>query len=196
MSEFDPEALAALHGPDTAQLLAATRGGDEVAREQLFRRLYEPLRRIARAQLARDFNASLDTTELVHETYLKLCGGLNPEAGDRAHFLSLSARAMRQILVDHFRSRQAIKRGGALPPLSLDEGRLPVEARGETLLALDQALGRLTSVSERAGRVVEMKFFGGMKEEEIAEVLAVSVRTVSSEWRRARAWLARELQPT
>lgn len=178
---------------DTTLLLAALRRGDESAREQLYQRLYEPLRRIARAQLARGAGHGLDTTELVHEAYLKLCGAQGLSVTDRVHFLSLSARAMRQILVDHFRGHQARKRGGPLPPLSLDEARIPVEARGELLLALDEALTRLAGLSERAGRVVELKFFGGMNEAEIAQALEVSVRTVSSEWRRARAWLAREL---
>lgn len=178
---------------ETTQLLHAALQGDTGARETLYEHLYEALRRIARQQLRRGGGAPLDTTELVHEAFVKMCEAEQLSATDRAHFLALSARAMRQILVDHFRRRSAAKRGGASPPLTLEEGVVPVADRGEVLLALDDALGRLSRLSERTGRVVEMKFFGGLTEPEIADALEVSVRTVSTEWRKARAWLTREL---
>ena len=178
----------------TTDVLRAARGGCESARAALFSSLYPTLRRLARAQLARGSGSGFDTTELVHEAYLKLCDSAGLPAADRAHFLALCARAMRHILVDHFRSRTRAKRGGALTALELDEARLPGESRGEVLLALDEALSRFARLSDRGGRVVELKFFGGLSEVEIADELEVSVRTVSSEWRKARAWLARELR--
>lgn len=179
---------------ETTELVVRTRRGDEGAREALFERLYEPLRGLARGQLPRQSPRTLDTTELVHEAYLKLVDTDRLSVADRAHFFAVSARVMRQVLVDRFRRREAVKRGGSVAQVPLDEGRLPVGGRGEVLLALDEALGRLAELDPRAGRVVELKFFGGMTEPEIAEALGVSVRTVSGDWRKAKAWLARELE--
>ena len=178
---------------DTTQLLISAREGSEAARAALFDRLYEPLRTLARRQLRHGAGGAIDTTELVNEAYLKLCDPAHLTAHDRVHFMALSARVMRQILIDHFRARSAGKRGGRLAPLPLDDGAIGVDDRGEVVLALDQALERLSRLSARAGRVVELKFFGGMTEAEIASALEVSVRTVTGEWRKARAWLAREL---
>lgn len=179
---------------DTTRLLLAARDGGEPALAALFDHLYGPLREIAHRQLRRSSGGALQTTELVHEAFVKLCDASALTPRDRSHFLAVSARAMRQILVDHFRSRSAQKRGGPFGRVELREGAIPVDGRGEVLLALDEALHRLARVSGRTGRVVELKFFGGMTEPEIAEALEVSVRTVSSEWRRARAWLTRELR--
>jgi len=179
---------------ETTQLLVAARGGDQPARAALFAHLYEPLRALARRQLRRAHGGALQTTELVHEAYLKLCDSAQLSARDRTHFLALSARAMRQILVDHFRARVAGKRGGQQLTVPLDSREIPVGARGEIVLAIDEALGRLSALNQRTGRVVELKFFGGMTEPEIADELEVSVRTVSNEWRKARAWLTRELE--
>ena len=178
---------------DTTQLLREARQGSDGAQDALFERVYEQLKELAHRQLRKGGHGTLQTTELVHEAYLKLCDVERLAANDRAHFFALSARVMRQILVDHFRRRSAQKRGGPVPPLSLDEGAISVDERGEVILAIDEALRRLALLSERAGRVVELKFFGGLTEPEVAEVLDVSVRTVSSEWRRARAWLTKEL---
>jgi len=181
---------------DTTQLLRAAREGDEPARAALFEHLYAPLRELAGRQLRRaSGGGALQTTELVHEAYLKLCDAAQLSARDRAHFLALAARVMRQVLVDHFRAGSAGKRGGDALRLELDEGTIPIDDRGELVLAVDDALGRLSEQSERAGRVVELKFFGGLTEPEIAEALEVSVRTVSAEWRKARAWLWLELAP-
>lgn len=179
---------------ETTELVVRTRHGDQGARDALFARLYEPLRGLARGQLAPSSTRTLDTTELVHEVYLRLVEADRLSVTDRAHFFAVSARVMRQVLVDRFRRRDSAKRGGGLPKVSLDEGRLPVGGRGEVLLALDEALGRLSELDQRAGRIVELKFFGGMTEAEIAAVLGVSVRTVSGDWRKAKAWLARELE--
>jgi len=181
---------------DTTQLLREARQGRDGAQDALFERVYAQLKELAHYQLRRGPGGSLQTTELVHEAYLKLCDADRLAATDRAHFFALSARVMRQILVDHFRQRSAKKRGGPRSPLSLDEGAIPVDDRGEVILAIDEALGRLARSSERAGRVVELKFFGGLTEAEVAMALGVSVRTVSGEWRRARAWLTKELAAT
>jgi len=184
-------------GGDTTQLLLAARQGDEPARAALFERLYAPLRELAGRQLRRaSGGGALQTTELVHEAYLKLCDASRLGARDRAHFLALAARVMRQVLVDHFRAAGAGKRGGGALRIELEEGAIPADQRGgELVLAVDAALDRLTVQSERAGRVVELKFFGGLTEPEIAEALEVSVRTVSAEWKKARAWLWLELAP-
>ncbi len=178
---------------DTTQLLIDARSGTPLAVEQLFDHVYHELRRLARAQLGRSSANTLHTTELVHEAYLKLFDARRLEAADRVHFLSLAARAMRQILIDHFRRRSAHKRGGNLSQETLNEGSVSLGHRGATLLALDEALIRLASRDQRLGKVVEYKFFGGMKESEISAVLGVSVRTVSNDWRRAKAWLSLEL---
>ncbi|MDX1547275.1 MAG: sigma-70 family RNA polymerase sigma factor [Rhodothermales bacterium] len=179
------------------QLLIAAHSGDRAAFEDLYRLVYDELRQVARAQLRRRRPGdTLQTTALVHEAYLKLCDHARLGVQDRAHFFALSARAMRQILVDHFRRRRAEKRGGAHRPLTLQDGQIPAEARGEVLLALDEALTRLAALDERLAQVVEYKFFGGMTQEEIGQVLGLTERTVRSDWRKARLWLTRELNGT
>ena len=178
---------------DTTQLLIDARSGASVAVERLFEHVYDELRRLARAQLRRGSANTLQTTELVHEAYLKLFDEKRIEASDRVHFLSLAARAMRQILVDHFRRRFTQKRGGASLHQPFDEATATAEERGEAVLAVDEALSTLALHDERLGKVVEFKFFGGMNEAEIATALGLSIRSVSNDWRRAKAWLAREL---
>lgn len=179
-------------GHDTTLLLRDARRGDESARANLFEHLYGELRGLARGQLRRG-RSGFKTTELVHEAFLKLCKGDGLAAGDRSHFFALAARAMRNILVDHFRRSVAAKRGGTDRPATLDEESVASARNGELVLAIDEALERLGSFDERAAKVVELKFFGGMTEPEIAEALDISVRSVSGDWRRARAWLNREL---
>jgi len=182
---------------ETTQLLVAARDGSDAARAALFERLYAQLRHLASRQLDRLRGGSpgaLQTTELVHEAYLKLCDAERLSAHDRAHFLALAARCMRQVLIDHFRGRASQKRGGPLPKLALDAEELAADERGELLLALDDALRRLQAINDRGSRIVEMKFFAGMSESEMADELDLSVRTVAREWRFARAWLTRELQ--
>ena len=177
---------------DTTQLLLAARAGDESAFDRLFDHVYDELHRLARAQMRRKAGHTLQTTELVHEAYLQLFGDRQLSVQDRVHFLSLAARVMRQVLVEHFRLRSAEKRGGAVAHDPLDEELLAVgdgEGPGASVLAIDQALHRLSRRDERLGRLVEYKFFGGMTEPEIATALGLSVRTVSTDWRRAKAWL-------
>ena len=179
---------------EATQLLQRARDGAPEAREALLGLVYDELRRIARAQLRRRGGASLVTTELVHEAFLKLYSGSGSTANDRAHFLALAATAMRQVLIDHFRSRQAAKRGAGVEAATLETFHgAPLEDRGAMVVAVHEALARLESLDPRLARVVECRFFGGMTEDEIAEALEVSKRTVSREWRQARAWLAREL---
>lgn len=173
--------------------LSAAQEGDPEALEALYQQVYAELRRLARCQLRRESGGTLHTTEVVHEAYLRLCDHIQMGFNDRAHFFALSARAMRHVLIDHFRNRKAQKRGGGIKPLALDEGLVPVDERGEVILAVSEALERLNTLNPRLGEVVEYKFFGGMTEGEIGAVLDVSSRTVRSDWRKAKAWLSREL---
>ncbi len=180
---------------DVTQLLIDARKGDRVAVGDLFDHVYDELRVVARAQLRRRRPGdTLATTALVHEAYLKLCDQTRLGVHDRAHFFALSARVMRQVLVDHFRRNNAEKRGMNRKLLSLQEGQIPMEDRGEVLLALDEALTQLAALNERLSQVVEFRFFAGMTQEEIAEVLGVTDRTVRNDWRKAKAWLFRELR--
>jgi RNA polymerase sigma factor (TIGR02999 family) len=180
---------------DVTALLHAAHAGDSSANEALFRIVYGDLKRIARRQLGRrDAAATLTTTALVHEAYLRLARPGSLDLNDRTHFFSLAARAMRQILVDHARKRTAEKRGGGALALELDEGRVGVaDDRADVLVALDDALAKLECVDERLARLVEWRFFGGMTFEEAAVGSGVSDRTLKRDWKRAKAFLYREL---
>lgn len=181
---------------EATALLLELRSGDAAAADVLFPLLYDELREIAHRQLRRERSShTLSTTALVHEAYERLVDHTRTGWEDRAHFCAVAARAMRHVLVDYARRRSALKRGGGQRPLPLDEGRVAVDEQAELLLSLDQALDRLGALSERLGRVVEMRYFGGMTEEETAEALGVSVRTVRRDWVKAKAWLFRELYP-
>ena len=181
--------------PDTTQLLIDASAGDEEAVGELLDHVYEEMRRIAHRELQRRRPGhTLNTTALVHEAYLKLFDRERLAATDRVHFLALASRAMRSIIVDHFRAQQAEKRGGDRDRIDLDGGQIPVESRGDVLLALDEALSRLSSVSERLGSVVEYRFFGGMTQEEVGLALGIDQRTVRRDWRKARAFLANDLR--
>lgn len=185
--------VAAQGSRDITELLDAAGRGDAASMDELYARAYEELRRIARRQLAQRASATLQTTVLVHETYLKLFREATADVRNRAHFYALCARAMRQILVDHFRARQASKRGDGVAAFELRDDDVPVEFRGDLLLGLDEALSRLAGLNPRLARVVECRFFGGMTQEETAAALGITDRTVRSDWRKARAFLAREL---
>jgi len=181
---------------DLTQLLVAARDGRSAARERLFDAAYPELRRLASAQLRRHAaNSTLHTTALVHEAYLELFDQTRLATGDRVKFFGIAARAMRQILVDHFRRASAQKRGGGAEHIDLDGQQVAAGVRGDMLLALDEALERLEKISPRLASVVENRFFGGMTEIEVAELLGVTDRTVRNDWRKAKAWLARELGP-
>ncbi|MBV8201718.1 MAG: sigma-70 family RNA polymerase sigma factor [Acidobacteria bacterium] len=177
---------------DVTQLLAAARGGDPGALDRLFELVYHELRHLARAQLGAG-GETLRATALVHEAYLKIVQGQGATPQDRSHFFAIAARAMRQILVDHSRRRQAQKRGAGVSPEVLDEGKIGAGARQEEILAVDAALTHLERLDARLARLVELRFYAGLSVEETAGALAVSERTVKREWRRARAFLYREL---
>jgi RNA polymerase sigma factor (TIGR02999 family) len=174
-------------------LLLQLRGGSPEAMERLFALVYEELRRVAHRQLQRERPGhTLGTTGLVHEAYLKLVDQTRVEWQDRAHFFRVAAWAMRRILVDYARRYRAVRRGGGLEHVSLEEGAAIAE-RAETLLALDEALERLATLSERLSQVVECRYFGGLTEEETAQALGVTTRTVQRDWAKARGWLYLEL---
>jgi RNA polymerase sigma factor (TIGR02999 family) len=176
------------------ELIRGVRAGDRTEFDRLFTSVYDELRRVAHRQLRdRRPGQTLDTTALIHETYLRMVDQTRAEWADRAHFFAYASRAMRAVLVDYARRQNSAKRGGGQPRFSLDDRDLPVEEQGEFLLALDEALTSLAGMSERLARTVECRFFGGMTEEETAEALQVSDRTVRRDWLKAKAWLYAEL---
>jgi RNA polymerase sigma factor (TIGR02999 family) len=157
----------------------------------LFPLVYDELRKVARHQLRGDRHATLTTTELVHDVYLRLIDSQRISWQDRPHFLALASRAMHFILVDRARARSAAKRGGHEQAVTWTD-RIAVSGGGsDDVLAIDEALGRLAAHSERLGRLVQYRFFGGMSYEEIAAVTGLSVPTVKRDWARARTWLVR-----
>jgi RNA polymerase sigma factor (TIGR02999 family) len=180
-------------GPVT-DLLLQLGSGDAAALDRLFPLVYEELRRVAHRQLAGEREEhTLGTTGLVHEAYLRLVDQTRVQYRDRKHFFALASRAMRQVLVDYARRYRAQKRGGNWRPVLLDEAALPSNERAETVLALDDALCRLADLDTRLSQVVECRFFGGLSEEETAEVVGVDARTVRRDWVKAKKWLSREL---
>ncbi|MBK5188744.1 MAG: sigma-70 family RNA polymerase sigma factor [Gemmatimonadaceae bacterium] len=169
--------------------------GRRVTVDQMVPLIYDELRRIAHYRLrAEQTGHTLETTGLVHEAYLRLVGSEPLHFESRAHLLAIAAQAMRHVLIDSAVRRRAQKRGGGDRALSLDEAPVIAESRSEDLLALDEALQRLSAIDERQGRVVECRFFGGMNIEETAAALEMSSATVKRDWALARAWLNRELQ--
>jgi RNA polymerase sigma factor (TIGR02999 family) len=176
--------------PTVTQLLRASRGGNREALDRLFSLLYDELRRVAHRQLlSQQRDATLNTTALIHEAYLRMVDQHQADFEDRAHFFAYAARTMRAIIVDYARRRCADKRGGRMTRLSLDDSDLPIEAQAEAIVAVDDALTRLAQLSERLGRVVECRFFGGMSIDETAAALDVTDRTVRRDWIKAKAWL-------
>jgi RNA polymerase sigma-70 factor (ECF subfamily) len=179
--------------PVTA-LLRAWSGGDEGALGELLPLVEAELRRLARAYMARErIGHTLQATALVNEAFLRLIDARQVAWQDRAHFLGISARLMRRVLVDHARTRDARKRGDGDYKVALDDNIAAPESSEVDLVDLDRALEALTIIDERKSRVIEMRFFGGMTVEETAEVLHVSTDTVKRDWRMAKLWLLREL---
>lgn len=178
------------------QLLQAQADGEADAAERLFPLIYEELRRLAHRQL--QFvgrpGPTLNTTALVHEAYLKLIGQTRVSAGERAHFFSLVARAMRQIIIDFARRHRSGKRGGHVQRIPLDESEVGIEDEAESLLALEDAMQRLAGLDPRLVQVVECRFFAGLTEQETADALGVSLRTAQRDWLRARGWLKDDLE--
>jgi RNA polymerase sigma factor (TIGR02999 family) len=175
-------------------ILLEARAGNRVALDRLFEAVYEELRRIAHHALRHERTGhTLGTTGLVHEAYFKLVDQNRVEWHDRGHFFGVASRAMRQILVEYARRRGAVKRGGRVQILALEEGLVPAEERAEALLTVDEALTRLAGHHAGLAQVVECRFFAGLTEEETAEATGASLRTVQRQWRRAKAWLYQEL---
>lgn len=175
------------------QLLISVRQGSGSAAAALMPLVYEELRGLAGALLrGQSPDITLQPTALVHEAYMRLAGAASADWRDRAHFFAVAARAMRQVLIDHARARGAEKRGGRRERVSLEQNDA-AELRPFDLVSLNDALTSLGELDENQARVVELRFFGGMTNDEVALVLDRSTRTVEREWRAARAWLRREL---
>jgi RNA polymerase sigma factor (TIGR02999 family) len=182
-------------GPQVTQLLQAWSAGNQGALEQLMPIVYEELHRLAQRYMSDERPGhTLQATALVNEAYLRLANAGGGGWHDRAHFFAVSARVMRRILVDWARSRRALKRGGDIPALELQEN-LAVGAgkSGNDLIAIDDALKTLAALDERQSQIVELRFFGGLSVKETADVLTVSEETVRRDWKVAKSWLRREL---
>ena len=181
---------------EVTRLLAAVRAGDDAAVDRLFPLVHGELRAIAARLLRREAPGhTLEPTELVHEAYLRLAAAGPGGAENRAHFLGIAARAMRHLLVDHARRRKSAKRGGGVVPLRVSSAQVGINLDSDELLALDDALDRLSELEPRLRQVVECRFFGGLTEDETAAALGVTSRTVQRDWAKARAWLYKELYP-
>jgi RNA polymerase sigma factor (TIGR02999 family) len=187
-------ALPSTH--EITQLLRAWSAGDQGALEKLAPLVYAELHRAAHRYMVREQPGhTLQTTAVVNEVYLRLLNVRDASWQDRAHFFAVSAQLMRRILTDYARSRQALKRGGVAPHLSLDETAVVSSQPSQDLLAVDDALNKLAAFDPRKSQVVELRFFGGLSIEETAEVLKVSRVTVARDWKLAKAWLVQELNP-
>jgi RNA polymerase sigma factor (TIGR02999 family) len=179
---------------EVTRLLVDWREGDQTAFDRLLPLVYDELHRMAAHYMRGERPGhTLQTSALVNEVYLRLADYKQMQWQDRAHFFAVAAQAMRRILIDFARARQNLKRGGGAERVSLDEALVVTPAGGTDLLALDEALGRLDKLNPRQARMVELRYFGGLSEEELAEVLGVTTRTVRRDWSLARAWLYREL---
>jgi RNA polymerase sigma factor (TIGR02999 family) len=176
------------------QLLDKFEPGDRPAGEQLFEDVYSELRALAARYLHRERKShTLQPTALVHEAYLKLVGQTRADWRGRAHFLAIAAQAMRQILVDHARRHRAAKRGGNRQRIAFDDNLVIESNRDVDLLALEDALTKLSKLDLRQARMIELRFFGGLSIAEVAKVMGMSKRSVEREWTMVRAWLRREL---
>src|SRR6266478_4959415 len=176
------------------QLLIKWRDGDETALDRLIPLVYDEMRRLARYYMRRErAGHTLQTTALINEAYIRLVDHKGMRWQNRAHFYAVAAQAMRRILVDHARSRDAAKRGGGANLIGLDEAATAAQMQAANLLALDEALNQLALIDKRKSRIVELRYFGGMSVEETAEVIGVSPVTVMREWSSAKAWLLRAI---
>ena len=181
-------------GGDITQLLHQLRRGNRDAEAELVPLIYDELRRLAGRYLRQERpDHTLQPTALVHEAYLRLIQQPEINWQNRSHFYAVAARLMRRILVDHARGHRARKRGGQAQRIDLEQALVFVDQHTTEMLALDEALDRLAAFDERQSRIVEMRFFAGLKEDEIADVLGISTRTVMREWNVARAWLYGEM---
>jgi RNA polymerase sigma-70 factor, ECF subfamily len=181
--------------PDVTELLLEWRRGDRDALDRLTPLVYDELRRLAHRYMRNERGGhTLETTALVNEAYLRLAGQQRVEWQDRAHFFAVTAQVMRHVLIDHARRRHYAKRGGdQAQQVPLEEAHAMAAERAAELVALDEALEKLAQLDPRKGRVVELRYFGGLSLEETAAVLEISVMTVRRDWRAARAWLYKEM---
>jgi len=176
------------------QLLEKWSQGDDAALAELMPLVYEELRHLAHRQMAAERTGhTLQTTALVNEAYLRLADQTNPRWQNRAHFFAVAARAMRQILVSYARSQRSQKRGGGAVKVELDEAAIVSPGESKEIIDLHEALERLSTLDSRKAQVVELKYFGGLNYDEMAEVLKISPVTVRRDWRFAKAWLYTEL---
>ena len=181
---------------DITRLLVDWGSGDQAALDELIPLVYDELRRLAARYMRRESQGhTLQTSALINEAYLRLVDQKNVQLQNRAHFFGFASQLMRHILVDHARSRSRIKRGGGVQMVSLAEQAIISNDVAE-VIALDDALKNLAEMDPRKAQIVEMKFFGGLTNEEVAEVLKVTSRTVEREWRKAKAWLHRAISKT
>jgi RNA polymerase sigma factor (TIGR02999 family) len=179
------------------QLLARWRGGDQEAFDQLLPLVYQELRQIAFHYLKRErAGHTLQSTALVNEAYCRMVQQDLPEWQSRAHFFAVAAQVMRQILVDYARQHRALKRGGDATRVSLEHAEVHATPLDNDIVALDEALSALSHLDPQQGRIVELKFFAGLSNEDASEVLGISTSTVKRDWVMARAWLYRELNRT
>jgi RNA polymerase sigma factor (TIGR02999 family) len=180
--------------PNAVKLAEKAAAGDRSAAAELLPLVYGELRQLARARMARLApGQTLQPTALVHEAYVRVIGNEDPGWDGRGHFFGAAARAMRNILVDQYRRKGALKRGGDRRRVDLDEGDLAIQTPQEDLLALDEALTRLEQEDPRKGQIVNLRYFAGLSTEETAAALDVSVGTVEREWRYIKAWLQTQL---
>jgi RNA polymerase sigma factor (TIGR02999 family) len=182
-------------GPgEVTQLLQALRGGDRSAEGKLLDAVYRELHQMAARYMRRErADHTLQPTALIHEAYFRLIDQREKDWQNRAHFYGVAAQVMRRILVDYARTHRTAKRGGAHQKVSLDDAILLSPEQSDEIVALDEALSRLARLDPRQTRVVELRFFGGLSEEETAQLLGVSSRTIKRDWSMAKAWLYGEL---
>ncbi len=180
---------------EVTQLLSDCSDANQDAFNQLFPLVYEELRRLAHRYMTQERSGhTLQTTAVVHEAYLRLIDQKHVQWQNRAHFFAIASQMMRRILITHAQSHAYAKRGGGTLKVSLDEVAVLSPERATELIALDEALKSLTAIDPRRSQVVELRFFGGMDNEEIAEVLKISPNTVTRDWNVAKAWLYREMR--
>src|SRR5687768_6536776 len=179
---------------EITQLLAAWRDGNQAALDELYPLVYDELHRLARRYMSRERKGhTLQTTALINEAYVRLVDQRNVHWANRSHFFAISAQIMRRILIDHARRHAYAKRGGGAQQVSLDEAAIVTRALGSDLLRLDEALKSLAEKDPRRSQVVELRYFGGLNNDEIAGVLKISKNTVIRDWNMARAWLYGQL---
>ena len=179
---------------EITQLLAEWREGNQSALDELYPLVYNELHRLARRYLSRERKGhTLQTTALINEAYVRLVDQKNVQWANRSHFFAISAQIMRRILIDHARRHAYAKRGGGAKQVSLEEAAMVTPEQSLQMLRLDEALKSLAELDPRRSRVVELRYFGGLNNEEIARVLKISENTVTRDWKMARAWLYQQL---